>query len=201
MSHVKAGIDRRGRAAAPIAGSALAAALWLAALPAGVAGAPDHSPFPAGAGVDGSAAAARIWAPDAFLVYVENDEDVDDHGSASRWGYLYFSPSLQKSRVYSLRDGAIVVAEDLEMKFEAPPLAAEWVDSDAALAAADERAGRAFCREHHGRLSQMLLSRGMFESDDPDATTWTVIYTSPHAASLFVLVDAAHGAVRRTWRG
>jgi len=187
MSHVKAGIDRRGRAAAPIAGSALAAALWLAALPAGVAGARDHSPFPAGAGVDGSAAAARIWAPDA--------------GSAYRWGYLYFSPSLQKSRVYSLRDGAIVVAEDLEMKFEAPPLAAEWVDSDAALAAADERAGRAFCREHHGRLSQMLLSRGMFESDDPDATTWTVIYTSPHAASLFVLVDADHGAVRRTWRG
>jgi hypothetical protein len=41
----------------------------------------------------------------------------------------------------------------------------------------------------------------MFETDDPDATTWTVIYTSPHAASLFVLVDAAHGTVRRTWRG
>lgn len=200
MSQFRAGIDRRRRVGTPHLCGAVAATLWLAAL-AGVAGARDHTPFPAGAGVDGTAAAARVWAADAFLVYIENDEDVGDRGTAPRWGYLYYSPSLQKSRVYSLRDGAIVVAEDLEMKFEAPPLAARWVDSDAALAAADERAGRAFCREHHGRLSQMLLSRAMFESDDPDATTWTVIYTSPHAASLFVLVDAASGAVRRTWRG
>jgi hypothetical protein len=200
MSHFRAGIGRRRRGT-PIVCGAVAAALSLAALRIGVAGARDHTPFAARAGVDGSAAAAQIWAPDAFLVYVENDEDVDDHGAAPRWGYLYYSPSLQKSRVYSLRDGAIVVAEDPEMKFEAPPLAAEWVDSGAALTAADERGGRAFCREHHGRLSQMLLSRGMFETDDPDATTWTVIYTSPHAASLFVLVDAAHGTVRRTWRG
>jgi hypothetical protein len=173
----------------------------LSALLAVAAGAKDHVPFPAQAGVGGSAAAAQIWAPDAFLVYVENDEDLDDRGTATRWGYLYYSPSLQKARAYSLRDGAIAVAEDLEMKFEAPPLAPEWIDSGAALKVAEERAGRAFRREHAGQLSTMLLSRGAFQVDDPDATTWTVIYTAPHAASLFVVVDAAQGTVRRTWRG
>ena len=47
----------------------------------------------------------------------------------------------------------------------------------------------------------MLLSRGAFRDDDPDETTWTLIYTSPDAPSLFVVVDAAGGKVRRTWRG
>ncbi|HEY6867306.1 MAG TPA: hypothetical protein VI792_08615 [Candidatus Eisenbacteria bacterium] len=199
MSHLGSGLVHRpdGRTAR----RAAAIGLLLTALAAGVAGARDDVPFAAREGVEHSAAAAQVWAADAFLVYVENDEDVDDRGAAPRWGYLYYSPSLRKARVYSLRDGAIAVAEDLDMKFESPPLAAGWIDSDAALKAAEERAGHAFCREHGGRLSMMLLSRGTFQADDPDATTWTVIYTSPHAASLFVLVDAVQGAVRRTWRG
>ena len=201
MSHLRAGLGHGRGTGARAAWRAVAAGLLVPALFASAAGARDHVPFAARSGVDGSAAAAQIWAPDAFLVYVENDEDVDARGAAPRWGYLYYSPSLRKARVYSLRDGALAVAEDLDMKFEAPPLATGWIDSDAALRAAEERAGRAFCREHGGRLSMMLLSRGTFEADDPDATTWTVIYTSPHAASLFVLVDAAHGTVRRTWRG
>jgi len=200
MSHPEAGLGHGHAVRGRLAGRAVAAVL-LSALLAAAAGAKDHVPFAARAGVAGSAAAAQIWAPDAFLVYVENDEDLDDRGVAPRWGYLYYSPSLQKARAYSLRDGAIAVAEDLEMKFEAPPLAADWVDSDAALRAAEERVGRAFRRKHAGRLSMMLLSRGTFQVDEPDATIWTVIYTSPHAASLFVVVDAAQGRVRRTWRG
>jgi hypothetical protein len=161
----------------------------------------DTTPAAARAGLEEARTGATAWAPDAFLVYVENDEDLDDRGAAPRWGYLYYSPALQKSRAYSLRDGAIAVAEDLEMSFAAPPLAGQWIDSDAALRAAEERVGRAFRHTHAGQLSRMLLSRGTFQADDPDATTWTVIYTSPHGASLFVVVDAAQGTVRRTWRG
>ena len=58
-----------------------------------------------------------------------------------------------------------------------------------------------FREKHGGRLATMLLMRGAFHDGDPDRTTWTVVYTSPSAPSLWVVVDAADGSVRRTWRG
>ena len=160
-----------------------------------------HVPFEARAGLDIAEAAARAWAQDAFLVYVENDEEIGDRGAAPRWGYLFFSPGTQESRVYSIRDGKILVAEYLEMKFDAPPLADHWIDSGSALAVAENMVGRSFRQLHQGHLTTMLLMRGAFYSGDPDQTTWTLIYTSPSAPSLFVIVDARDGKVRRTWRG
>lgn len=153
------------------------------------------------AGLDLAWAAARSWAPDAFLTYIENDESLDDTGASPRWGYLFHSPSLDQSRVYSIRDGKILVAENLDMKFEAPALAMDWIDSGAALAAADKSAGRNFRTRHQGRLATMLLMRGAFQDGDPDETTWTLIYTAPDAPALFVVVDAVGAKVRRTWRG
>jgi hypothetical protein len=176
----------------------LAAGLGLAATPVAAG---ERPPFAARAGLDLAAAAARAWATDAYLVYVENDEDLDASGAAERWGYLYFSPTLDQSRGYSVRDGKIVAAENLAMKFEAPPLDAGWIDSDAALAIAEEKAGREFRSEHGGALATMLLVRGAFHGGDPDQTTWTLIYTAPAAPPLFVVIDAAEGRVRRTWRG
>lgn len=145
--------------------------------------------------------AALSWAADAALVYLENDEPLDDAGSAERWGYLFYSPSQEKCRIYSLRQGKIVVAEYLEMRFEAPPLATDWIDSGAALAAAEKGGGREFREKHAGKLGTMLLMRGAFADDDPDQTTWTLIYTAPNAPPLFIVVDASEGKVRRTWRG
>jgi len=180
--------------------------VWVAALGLMLACAPrlsarEHPAFPASAGVAEAAAAAQVWAPDAFLVYLENDEDVDQTGAAERWGYLYFSPSLKQARGYSIRAGKILVADDLGMSFEAPPVSAQWIDSGAALAAAEENAGREFRTVHQGVLQTLLLARGAFHDDDPNLTTWTVIYSAPHAPSLFVMVDATDGKVRRTWRG
>jgi len=188
-------------------GRALSAIRWMATgvLLSWLAVASAHGgnriPYQARAGLDLASAAARIWSADAALVYLENDESVGDDGSAQRWGYLFYSPALQKSRAYSIRAGAILVAEDLDMKFEAPAVNTGWIDSGAALAAADQAAGKKFRQDHHATLSTMLLSRGAFSADDPDETTWTVIYSSPDAPSLFVLVEAAGGKVRRTWRG
>ena len=177
------------------------AACLLSALLAGPAVAGEPSPTGARAGIADAASAASSWAPDAALVYLENDEELDAAGSARRWGYLYYSPGLAKARGYSVRDGRILVAEDLAMAFEAPPLSGDWIDSGLALEAAEAGGGRAYCRDQQGRLSTMLLTRGAFHDGDPDQTTWTIIYTSPHSASLFVVVDAAAGRVRRTWRG
>ena len=179
----------------------LATGLLLLACCAGAVGAADRAPFEARAGLDIARAAAQAWAEDASLVYIENDEELDARGAAPRWGYLFFSRGLEKARAYSVRDGKILVAENLEMKLEAPPLASDWIDSGAALEAAEQGAGRAFRTEHGGRLGTMLLMRGAFHDGDPDRTTWMLVYTSPGAPSLFVVVDASEGKVRRTWRG
>jgi hypothetical protein len=159
------------------------------------------APFQARGGLDIAMAAAQSWSPDAFLVYVENDEDVDERGTAGRWGYLFYSPGLQKARGYSVRDGRVLLAENLMMKFEAPRLGPTWIDSGAALAAAERGAGAEFRRKFQGRLSTMLLLRGAVVEKEPDQTTWMLVYTSPTAPSLFVVIDAADGKVRRTWRG
>lgn len=189
--------DDLPRRSHPAAGLALAA-LLLAAAPGAAA---DRVPVHARAGLELARDAAVIWSPDAFLVYVENDEAFDTHGASSRWGYLFYSPALHKARAYSIRAGRIVVAEDLGMKFEAPPIAGAWIDSEAAFRIADEGPARRFVFEHAGRLDTMLLMRGAIQEDQPDCTTWLLVYTAPNLPSLFVVLDATDGTVLRTWRG
>lgn len=179
----------------------LGAALLVAVLCAGPAGAKPPAPIPARAGLELARSAALAWAGDAELVYVENDDDVDAEGGAARWGYLFVSPSTGHARAWSVRSGRIAGAENVEMAFEAPALPEGWIDSGAALAAADREAGRAFRKGAQGHLSSMLLMRGAFDESDPDRTTWTLVYSAPGAPSLWVVVDAAEGKVRRTWRG
>lgn len=177
---------------------ALVTTVALAATPV-QAGSPP--PFAARVGLDLATAAARAWADDAVLVYVENDDDVDGSGAAVRWGYLFHSPAREQSRAYSVRDGRIVTAQTLAMKFEAPPLVNSWIDSGAALEAAERSGGREFREKQAGQVATMLLMRGAFHDDQPDQTTWTLVYTSPNAPSLWIVIDAAEGKVRRTWRG
>jgi hypothetical protein len=190
-----------GSRGAGVLRAAIIAVLAAAGLIAPSEAATRRQPVAAHSGLVFAEAAAQVWAPDAALVYVENDEDVVAPGIATRWGYLFYSAGLGKARGYSVRDGRIVVAEDLAMTFAAPPVAVRWVDSEAALAAADGHGGREYCRAHAGQVGTMLLARGTFQQDSPDLTTWTIVYTSPSAPSLFIVVDAVQGKVCRTWRG
>ena len=176
-------------------------ALLVAVLAAAPAAAKPAPPIAARAGLELARAAAAAWAADAEMVYVENDDDVNAEGGASRWGYLFVSPATGRARAWSVREGRIAAAENVERAFAAPPLPDGWIDSAEALAAADREAGRAFRKGSRGHLSTMLLMRGAFDESDPDRTTWTLVYTSPGAPSLWVVVDAAEGKVRRTWRG
>jgi len=181
---------------------ALAFLLVLPAVGPGPTGAETEGvPFSARGGLDLAGAAARAWEADAFLVYVENDEAIGPAGRSVRWGYLFYSPARDEARAYSVRDGKIVVAADLDFQFEAPPVPASWIDSDAALAAADGKAGREYRETFGGTPITILLMRGAFHDKEPDMTTWTVIYTSSQAPSLFVMVDARTGKVKRTWSG
>lgn len=158
-------------------------------------------PFAARAGLALASTAAQAWTSDAALVYIENDDELLAGATSVRWGYLFYSPSLERARVWSVRDGHIAAAENLDMRFDAPPVAPEWIDSDRALAAAEDGGGGAFRKEFGGKLVTMLLMRGAFSEGDPDVTTWTFVYSAPGAPSLFVVVDAADGKVQRTWRG
>ncbi len=128
----------------------------------------DHAPFTARAGLDLATDAARTWAHDARLTYLENDETVAGDGTAVRWGYLFHSKSKGESRGYSVRDGKILEAADLEFDFDAPPLPDEWIDSKRALAVAEKKAGEKYRIEHGGRLSTMLLIRGAFNDKTPN---------------------------------
>lgn len=145
--------------------------------------------------------AARAWASDARLVYLENDAAPDAQGAAPRWGYLFHSEARGASRVYSLAGGRIEEARDLAFAFAAPPLAPDWLDSDAARAAAEAAGGREFCLKESGRLASLVLLRGALFPERPDLGTWALIYSAPQAPSLTILIDAASGKRVRTWRG
>ena len=158
-------------------------------------------PFSAKAGLDVAVNAAHSWATDAQLVYLENDEVVGPDGNAGRWGYLFYSENRGRARGYSIRDGKLDEASDLDFELDAPPVSNTWVDSNIALAAAEKKAGAKYCIDNQGRLATMLLSRGAFHERTPDATTWALVYTSQTAPALFVVVDASKGEVVRMWRG
>ena len=162
----------------------------------------EPAPFAARAGLVVATSAARAWAADAMLVYVENDEPLAEGGAAARWGYLFYSPAGEASRFYSVREGKIVAAGNLGMKFDAPPLSSSWLDSGQALAAAEAGpAVKVRAENPAATAGTMLLMRGAFAGDDPDRTTWTLVYRAPDVPALFVVVDATDGKVRRTWRG
>lgn len=179
--------------------AASAALVLTIAAAAALAGEPV--PYAARAGLDLAQEAAGIWAADARLIYVENDEPVAADGTAARWGYLFHSETRGRARGYTIRDGRILEAADLEFELDAPPLDSAWVDSDRALAAAEDKAGRAYCAAHGGRLATMLLIRGAFDERHPDASTWAVVYTADDQPALTIVIDAADGKVVRQWKG
>jgi hypothetical protein len=167
----------------------------------GSADAGDAPSVTARSGEDLARAAAETWAPDARLIYVENDENLGPAGRSQRWGYLFHSSTEDGSRAYSVRGEKILHAADLGFTFDAPPLPAEWIDSESALAAAEAKGGSEFRTEHGAEIRSMFLVRGLFHPDDPDASTWAVVYDSPSAPGLWILVDAETGKVVKKWRG
>ncbi len=160
----------------------------------------DAVPFEARQGLALAQTAAHAWASDAALVWVENDDVPDPTGTSTRWGYLFYSPAGEKARAYSVKDGKIVTAENLDMTFDAPPVAADWIDSGRAFAAADEARAKQIVQQP-SKLANLVLARGTMDAQNPDRTTWTVVYATPNQPSLFVVVDATSGKVLRTWKG
>ena len=196
-------MNRRRTIVRVAAGAATIAAgvMWLAAGATDATAGEASPPLSARAGEDLARAAARAWSADARLVYVENDEPIGPDGRSARWGYLFRSEARAASRVYSVQGGGIRVAADPPYDFDAPPLPAAWIDSDAARRIADEAEGTRWLAEHGGRVRAMFLLRGVMDPERPDAPTWAVVYEADGAPGLWVVVDAARGKVVKRWRG
>ena len=108
--------------------------------------------------------------------------------------------SQARWRVYSLSHDEVESAGDLDFAFPAPPVTEKWMDSEDAFGIAENAGGRDYRNDRDGFLRTMLLMRGAF-GDDPDRTTWTFVYDSPGAPSLFVVLDATDGDIVRVWKG
>lgn len=158
-------------------------------------------PVSASVGLDLARAASAAWAPDAALIYVENDEALQPDGTSPRWGYLFGSKTRDAFRVYSIEGGEIEIAETLALRFPAPPLPEGWIDSQDAVRAAETHSGAAFRQETGAILRTACLLRGALRADRPDPAHWLVVYEAAGAPGLFLLVDATRGEVTRTWRG
>lgn len=167
---------------------------WIAAPPAR-AGAP---PFGAHDGLDLARAAATSWSPDAALVYLENDEPLTD-GLSPRWSYLFFSPTRDQARGWSVKNGRIVESANLDFRFESLPIGGGWVDGVAALRAAEE--AEAFRKLAGAEVRHLLLVRNGLADEQPETATWLVVCSAPDAPDLFVVVDAGTARVLKSWRG
>lgn len=138
--------------------------------------------------------AADAWADDAQLVWVENDASLDPGGRAEAWGFLFYAPSLHAMRSYSVRNGALVQAQDQKVSIAAPVLGT-WVDSDVPTQQAWRRAVETWGEAV--RLESLLLVRGVFAPD----TAWVAVFARDAGVRLFVVCDAETGQVLRAWRG
>jgi hypothetical protein len=140
-----------------------------------------------------AAQAADAWADDARLVWLENDAPVDTSGTASAWGFLYYSPVLGAMRSWSIRNGKIEHAEDHAVRVTAPALRQEWLDSSRVVAGALSEARRAGA----GALESLVLSCGVFHAE----VAWVAVFATSDSTKLYVVVDANAGDVVRSWRG
>ena len=168
-------------------------------MPLGASG--DLGSVQAAAGLSAASQAAEVWAGDAVLVYIENDEPLTQAGLSSRWGYMFYSPFRNQARAYSVQDGEVRGAETMAFRFDPPAVTPGWRDSDEVIRSAENGGGREFRKEFGGSLRSMFLMRGGLHEDKPGLTTWTVVYEADEAPPLFLVVDASSGKVKRKWRG
>lgn len=147
-------------------------------------------------GVTLAAAAADAWADDARLVWIENDTPIDTEGRAAQWGYLYYSRAKHAMRSWSVRDAQIVAAVDHTVSAEAPALDADWQDSSAIAPRAWDEGGREFCAAG-GTLVRLVLVCGVFAPEP----AWCAVFDRAEGPSLYVLLDAKSGEVKKRWRG
>jgi len=145
-------------------------------------------------------AAASSWMRDAHLIYLENDGPLAPGGETARWGFLFRSEMADSWRNVSVENGRVVREAPLGFPFAAPDLPSEWIDSNAAVARAEEAGGREFREKSGGELEHAVLGRGVFTAWD-GPPTWTVVYRGADRSELAIVVNAADGTIVSRFEG
>jgi hypothetical protein len=144
---------------------------------------------------------AANWAGDASLVGVGTMEAlVSSDGTAAAWSYSYYSASEDSVLNVVVSGGEIggalsqsVVAKENLISIES--LIQDWIDSPAAVAAADEIAAD-FLASHVGTNSTAILTMGL-QPGHPGRGIWRVTYTGVAGDGTNVIkvvdIDASDG--------
>jgi hypothetical protein len=111
----------------------------------------------------------------------------DTTGRSYKWYYIYQSSSQQTYYELWWRAGRIVQQDSLKWTWMLGendlPITESWIDSDFALAIADERGGKEFRETNELATVEMFLTSS-------DHVTWAVRYRSQDDTVLNVYVDA-----------
>ncbi len=133
--------------------------------------------------------------------------DLAPDGTATAWLYLY---ATDQGPLAVLRDGANLSVDAFDptgfdaILADAIPLQRlpdDWLDSEAAFAAAEAHAGMYFRATHADAQVTALLTtvpdHPQLQDNLPDPVRWTITYTSPSAQVFETLhIDAVTGTVR-----
>jgi len=139
---------------------------------------------------------AQAWASDAQLYMVAgNWESVDPQGRTSWWNCIYYSPQVDSFH-------AVYVWGKLPVDHEPLPwipgdtllLPSGWIDSDTAIAVAENAGGAAYRQTYPDAFVEAYVSRWAW-GPQPDKSVWRFMYTSSSPDTLEILVDALTGAL------
>jgi hypothetical protein len=167
---------------------------------------------------------AHAWAPDAELRIVYGME-IGADGTSTMWMYLYASPILGKGFVFSTLGSTVLSQGETDEFPEVGPLSPDWINSDAAMAVAENAGGSDFRNDHPdytiGAMLAGTLMPGLSKASGArlskwikrpfglnywkgprvfsvaqDQAYWNIFYSSESTGESFtVLINAVTGAV------
>jgi hypothetical protein len=139
---------------------------------------------------------AQSWAPDSKLWGIYSHQStVDSIGRAEMWMYIYYSSSLDSLHAVAVW-GRLPIFEG-PTGWTAPDttiLPSGWLDSDVAVAVAENQGGTAYRNSNQDVFVEASLLH-WFQGPNPDLTIWRLVYTSSTTGTLEFLVNALTGTI------
>jgi hypothetical protein len=169
-----------------------------ALLLAHVARANDPPAIEARSGLDIASAAAQLVGAGRDADLPRERRRARRHRPGTALGPLPVLPATtDKARAYSVRNGKILTAENPDMKFVAPAVESGWIDSGAALVAAENWWPGASSARARGQARHHAPDARRVRRRELNRTTWLLVYTTPDAPSRCSCGRAADGKVAR----
>ena len=139
---------------------------------------------------------AQSWAPDSKLWGIYSHmSNVDSVGRAEMWMFIYYSSSLDSLHAVAVW-GKLPIFEG-PTGWTAPDtttLPSGWLDSDAAIAVAENQGGTTYRNSNQDVFVQASLLHWYY-GPNPDLTIWRFFYTSSTTDTLEFLVNALTGTI------